>query len=179
MAIDVGTTSSRAGVFDRDGRLLGRAEYPIKTNKPEASYAEHDSADIWHSVCNASNAARKIAGARPEAFKGISFDATCSLVVRDRQGYQLSVTKTRRALLGYDQLDRSSRPCGSRRVHGDGTRGPSICRRCHVTGDAASEADVVEAAFSEALALRWLPVRSCRFLDLESLGLPSTARNAR
>ena len=94
MAIDVGTTSSRAGVFDRDGRLLGRAECPIKTNKPEPNYVEHDSADIWNSVCNASNAARKIAGARPEAFKGISFDATCSLVVRDTQGHQLSVTKT-------------------------------------------------------------------------------------
>lgn len=37
--------------------------------------------------------AREIAEARPEAIKGISFDATCSLVVRDVVGRQLSVTE--------------------------------------------------------------------------------------
>ena len=94
MAIDVGTASARAGVFDRHGCLHGRAEHPIRMNSPEANYAEHDSEDIWTSVCIAANAARRIADVRPEAIKGIGFDATCSLVVRDTEGRQLSVAKT-------------------------------------------------------------------------------------
>ena len=94
MAVDVGTASARAGVLDRQGRVLGRAECPIRMNRPEASYAEHDSEDIWRSVCAASKSAREVAEVRPEAIKGISFDATCSLVVRDVLGRQLSVTKT-------------------------------------------------------------------------------------
>ncbi|MGI9435245.1 MAG: FGGY-family carbohydrate kinase [Geminicoccaceae bacterium] len=94
MAIDVGTASARAGVFDRRGCLLGRAEFPIRMNRPEANFAEHDSEDIWRSVCSAANGAREIAEARPEMIKGISFDATCSLVARDTLGGQLSVSKT-------------------------------------------------------------------------------------
>ncbi len=94
MAVDVGTASARAGVLDSQGRLLGRAACPIRMNRPEANYAEHDSEDIWQSVCSASKDARELAEARPEAIRGISFDATCSLVVRDVLGQQLSVTKT-------------------------------------------------------------------------------------
>jgi len=93
MAIDVGTASARAGVFDSRGSLLGRAECPIRMNRPEANYAEHDSEDIWRSVCIAARVARKVAEARPDAIRGISFDATCSLVVRDGKGQPLSVSK--------------------------------------------------------------------------------------
>lgn len=94
MAVDVGTASARAAVIDDRGRLLGRGACPIKINRPEASQVEHDSEDIWQSVCSASKVARELANVRPEAIKGISFDATCSLVVRDIFGQQLSVTKT-------------------------------------------------------------------------------------
>ncbi len=94
MAVDVGTASARAGVLDRQGRMLGRAACPIRVNKPEAGYAEHDSENIWQSICVASKGARELAEARPETIKGISFDATCSLVVRDAHGQPLSVTKT-------------------------------------------------------------------------------------
>ncbi|MGI9500483.1 MAG: FGGY family carbohydrate kinase, partial [Geminicoccaceae bacterium] len=94
MAIDVGTASARAGVLDRNGCMLGRAECSIRMNRPEANFAEYDSEDIWQSVCAAAKGARESANARPEAIKGISFDATCSLVIRDALGRQLSVTKT-------------------------------------------------------------------------------------
>ncbi len=94
MAIDVGTTSARAGVIDSKGHILGRAECPIRMSRPEANYAEYDSEDIWRSVCLAAKDAGKIANARPESIRGISFDATCSLVVRDTLGRQLSVSKT-------------------------------------------------------------------------------------
>ncbi|UUP18169.1 Ribulokinase [Nitratireductor thuwali] len=94
VAVDVGTGSARAGVLDREGRLLGRAEKPILMNRPQANYAEHDSEDIWKAVCQSVRAALQRAGARADAIAGISFDATCSLVVRDPAGAQVSVSLT-------------------------------------------------------------------------------------
>lgn len=94
MAVDVGTASARAGVIDCRGALLGHATSPIAMNKPESACAEHDSEDIWRSVCVAARNARTAAGAASDRIKGIAFDATCSLVVRDISGRPSSVTKT-------------------------------------------------------------------------------------
>ncbi len=94
IGIDVGTSSARAGVLSREGRLLGRAERAIDLNQPEPNHAEHDSEQIWQAVCAAVRAAVAEADARPEHVAGISFDATCSLVVRDREGGQLSVSRS-------------------------------------------------------------------------------------
>jgi FGGY-family pentulose kinase len=92
-AVDIGTASARAGILDRTGRLLGREEWPIEMNRPEANYAEHDSEQLWRAVCAAVRGALARSGAQPEDVAGISFDATCSLVVRDRGGRQLSISK--------------------------------------------------------------------------------------
>ncbi|KQZ15388.1 ribulokinase [Mesorhizobium sp. Root554] len=91
-AVDVGTSSARAGILDERGRLLGRAEKPILMHRPKADHAEHDSEDIWSAVCGAVRLAREKAAVAAEDIVGISFDATCSLVVRDRQGDQLSIS---------------------------------------------------------------------------------------
>ena len=93
VAVDVGTGSARAGVFTGDGRMLARREKPILMNRTDADFAEHDSEDIWSAVCGAVRGAMEAAGAEPEAVKGISFDATCSLVLRGKQGEQLSVAR--------------------------------------------------------------------------------------
>src|SRR5690606_40902641 len=91
-AVDVGTGSARAGILDADGRLLGRADRPIRMNQPKPDHAEHDSEDIWAAVCAAVREARQKTGVAPEAVAGIAFDATCSLVVRDRDGQPLGVS---------------------------------------------------------------------------------------
>ena len=91
-AVDVGTGSARAGILDARGTLLGRAEHPIAMNRPAAEFAEQDSEDIWSAVCLAVRAAREKAGVEAQAIVGIVFDATCSLVVRGREGEQLSVS---------------------------------------------------------------------------------------
>lgn len=96
-AVDVGTGSARAGIFDGSGQLLGRAERPIAMNRPELGHAEHDSEDIWSAVCAAVRAARDDAGAAASDIAGIGFDATCSLVVRGRQGEQLGVSTSEEA----------------------------------------------------------------------------------
>jgi len=92
VAVDIGTGSARAGVFDRSGQLLGRAEHPIAMRRPDVLSAEHDSEDIWRAVCTAVKAACGAAGAKPSQVAALGVDATCSLVVRDGAGRPLAVS---------------------------------------------------------------------------------------
>ena len=94
VGVDVGTGSARAGVLTRQGALLGRAEHPIEIHQPQHNHSEHDSEQIWAAVCSAVRGALVEAGAEGASIASISFDATCSLVVRDREGAQLSVSTT-------------------------------------------------------------------------------------
>ncbi|MET3645937.1 FGGY-family carbohydrate kinase [Phyllobacterium ifriqiyense] len=91
-AVDVGTGSARAGILDANGNLLGRVEHPILMNRPMGDHAEHDSEDIWKSVCISVQGAIAAAKIDPADVVGLSFDATCSLVVRDTHGKQLTVS---------------------------------------------------------------------------------------
>lgn len=92
IAVDIGTTSARAGVFDSKGRLLAKAQYPIVMNQPRENHAEHDSEDIWAAACQAVRDARAEAGISASQIAAIGFDATCSLVVRDGNGEPLTVS---------------------------------------------------------------------------------------
>lgn len=89
-SVDVGTESVRAGIFDRTGRQLSRAVSPIALCSPAANRAEQDSENIWNAAASALHDARREAGARVEAIAALGFDATCSLVLRDRCGRPLS-----------------------------------------------------------------------------------------
>lgn len=92
VAVDIGTGSARAGVFDVRGRLLAKAEHPIVMNRPRENHAEHDSEDIWSAACTAVRRAVEQSGIAAASVGAIGFDATCSLVVRDIEGRQLSVS---------------------------------------------------------------------------------------
>lgn len=92
VAVDVGTGSARAGVLTPQGELLGRAEHPIAMNRTDANHAEHDSEQIWQSVCTAVREALAHANTEPHQVVGLSFDATCSLVVRDASGGPVTVS---------------------------------------------------------------------------------------
>ena len=93
-AVDIGTASARAGIFDAGGRLLARAEAPLEINHPGDGHAEQSSAQIWQAAAAALKAARTEAAARPEEIAGLSFDATCSLVLRDAAGRPVTVSRT-------------------------------------------------------------------------------------
>ncbi|MBN1319687.1 MAG: glycerol kinase GlpK [Thermoleophilia bacterium] len=47
MALDQGTTSSRAMVFSHDGTILGSAQETFPQHYPEPGWVEHDPEDIW------------------------------------------------------------------------------------------------------------------------------------
>lgn len=74
--------------------MQARAEYRIALNQPAPDFAEHDSEDIWTAVCLAVNSALAKAGISGESVEGIGFDATCSLVVRDKGGAPVTVSTT-------------------------------------------------------------------------------------
>src|SRR5690349_12614995 len=92
VGVDVGTSSTRAGIFDEAGRLLAAARHPIQTWHETGDVVEQSSDDIWRACCTAVRAALAEAAIAPELIKGIGFDATCSLVVLDRQGAPLTVS---------------------------------------------------------------------------------------
>ncbi|HKT79354.1 MAG TPA: FGGY family carbohydrate kinase, partial [Vicinamibacterales bacterium] len=49
LALDQGTTSSRAIVFDRDGRIHSVAQKEFTQIFPKAGWVEHDATEIWGS----------------------------------------------------------------------------------------------------------------------------------
>src|SRR5437667_4469721 len=49
LALDQGTTSSRAIVFDRDGGVRAVAQKEFRQIFPHAGWVEHDPAEIWAS----------------------------------------------------------------------------------------------------------------------------------
>ena len=96
VAVDVGSTSARAGVFDLQGRRLARSEHPFSTQRPLPDHAEHRSDEIWVAVTAAVRSALSAAQVRAEQVAGLAFDATCSLAMFDAHGRPVSVSSTGR-----------------------------------------------------------------------------------
>ncbi len=49
MALDQGTTSSRAIIFDRNGKIVGISQKDFKQHFPKPGWVEHDPKEIWDS----------------------------------------------------------------------------------------------------------------------------------
>src|SRR5262245_12151396 len=94
IGVDVGTSSTRAGVFDETGKLLGTAKHPIMTWHEAGDIVEQSSSDIWAACTEAVRAAMAEAAVPPDAVKGIGFDATCSLVVLASNGAPVSISSS-------------------------------------------------------------------------------------
>ncbi|MFM8990686.1 MAG: FGGY family carbohydrate kinase, partial [Alphaproteobacteria bacterium] len=93
-AIDIGSTSARAGVFDARGRLLGRASRPFLVLRPCPDHAEHESDGIWRAACGAMRAAVAEAGIDAARIAGLAFDATSSQVVLGADGEPVTASTT-------------------------------------------------------------------------------------
>lgn len=50
LALDQGTTSSRAMVFDRDGAIRAQAQQQIEQHYPQPGWVEHDPQELWETT---------------------------------------------------------------------------------------------------------------------------------
>jgi FGGY-family pentulose kinase len=104
VAVDVGSTSARAGVFDASGnttepapglgRCLARASTGFAILRSSPHHAEHSSVEIWDAVCTAVREALQLSGVAAADVVGLAFDATCSLAVFDGAGQPVTVSET-------------------------------------------------------------------------------------
>ena len=71
LAIDQGTTSSRALVFDAGLALVATAQEEFPQHFPRSGWVEHDPADIWSSTAAVARAAIERANLRPQDIAAI------------------------------------------------------------------------------------------------------------
>ncbi|MCS7057898.1 MAG: glycerol kinase GlpK [Meiothermus sp.] len=71
LALDQGTTSSRAIVFDLEGRPLGLAQREFAQHFPEPGWVEHDPMEIWHTQLQVAREAIGRAGVNPEEIQAL------------------------------------------------------------------------------------------------------------
>ena len=50
LAIDQGTSSSRALIFDHEGRIRSLAQKEFRQHFPKEGWVEHDPMQIWHNT---------------------------------------------------------------------------------------------------------------------------------
>ena len=90
LAVDGGTESLRAGIFDLEGALISSAATPYETRFPHPGWAEQDPRDWWSALGESVRAAVNQSGLRPEQIDAMAVDTTCcSVVVLDGQGHPL------------------------------------------------------------------------------------------
>lgn len=65
LALDQGTTSSRAMVFDARGRPLAQAQRELAQHFPQPGWVEHDPEDIWRDTIKVARAALAQGGFEP------------------------------------------------------------------------------------------------------------------
>ncbi|HSC86429.1 MAG TPA: FGGY family carbohydrate kinase, partial [Polyangiaceae bacterium] len=71
LALDQGTTSSRAIVFDRAGSILAVAQKEFQQIFPRSGWVEHDAKEIWRSQLETARTALAKANLRPSEIAGI------------------------------------------------------------------------------------------------------------
>src|SRR5436190_9920547 len=62
LALDQGTTSSHAILFDHEGRIHATAQREFKQNFPQSGWVEHDAMEIWDSQLNVAREVLKKGG---------------------------------------------------------------------------------------------------------------------
>jgi glycerol kinase len=88
MALDQGTTSSRAILFDHSGAIVASDQHEFPQHFPKPGWVEHDPAEIWDSQLRAARGALQRAGAKGSdvAAIGITNQRETALVWDRRTG---------------------------------------------------------------------------------------------
>ncbi|WP_432664548.1 glycerol kinase GlpK [Wukongibacter baidiensis] len=71
LALDQGTTSSRAIIFNHDGEIVKVAQKEFTQIYPKAGWVEHDPMEIWGSQSGVAREVLETAGIRPEEIAAI------------------------------------------------------------------------------------------------------------
>jgi glycerol kinase len=71
LAIDQGTTGTKAVVVSGDGQVIGQASAEFRQYYPRPGWVEHDPEEIWRSVTGTAEQALRDARVRPEELAGI------------------------------------------------------------------------------------------------------------
>jgi glycerol kinase len=71
LAIDQGTTGTTCLVFDRDGKIAGRAYSEFEQHFPRPGWVEHDATEIWDTTLRVAKKALKDAGTEGSALDAI------------------------------------------------------------------------------------------------------------
>ncbi|WFD31309.1 hypothetical protein MSPP1_002343 [Malassezia sp. CBS 17886] len=89
-----GTGSARAALVASDGTVAAQAAAPLQTWRyaTDSRLYEQSSAQIWAAVVACVRDVMRASGVAREHVRGLGFDATCSLVVTDREGASVAVT---------------------------------------------------------------------------------------
>ncbi|KAL0894143.1 hypothetical protein ABMA27_014179 [Loxostege sticticalis] len=90
VGVDVGSGSARAALVDQKGHVLKSCVKELKTWNHKIGYYEQSSTNVWdcciHVIKNV------VTDIHPAKIKGIGFDATCSLVVLDKNCNPISIS---------------------------------------------------------------------------------------
>src|ERR671927_1034789 len=92
LALDQGTTSSRAIVFDHDGAIRAVAQKEFTQIFPKAGWVEHDPQEIWASQIGVAVEALGRAQARPRdiAAIGITNQRETTIVWNQKTGQPIA-----------------------------------------------------------------------------------------
>src|SRR5919206_1757458 len=109
LALDQGTTSSRAIVFDHDGRIQAVAQKEFTQIFPQAGWVEHDAREIWASQIGVAVEALGRAELRPRDIAAIGItNQRETTIVWDRETgkpvYNAIVWQDRRTSAFCDRL---------------------------------------------------------------------------
>jgi glycerol kinase len=85
LALDQGTTSSRAILFDHDGRIKGTAQREFRQIFPQTGWVEHDPQEIWTSQI------------------GVAVEALAGAALRPRDVAAIGITNQRETTIVWDR----------------------------------------------------------------------------
>jgi glycerol kinase len=109
LAIDQGTTRTKAAIFDKRARLKGLGYSPVPRTFPQPGWVEQDPEAIWRSVLVAVRSALRAASCSPRQIAGVGIDNQGETVVMwDRQSgrtlYNAIVWQCRRTAAECEKL---------------------------------------------------------------------------
>ncbi len=71
LALDQGTTSSRAILFDRGGQIVGAVQQEFRQTFPQPGWVEHDAEEIWRTQLSCAQQVLRNVGARADEVAAI------------------------------------------------------------------------------------------------------------